>query len=128
MVKLAGIFRSELIRFIVVGVVNTGFGYVLYTLFISVGMHYSRATLLALIISLIFGYYTQGKLVFRAGSPGMFLRFLFAWGAIYSVNVAAIATFIAYGFNSYLSGALSVPITTIFSYLTQKYFVFRQVM
>ncbi len=123
--KIARSDISQFARFVVVGVVNTAFSYAIYAALLYFGLNYALANLIALVVGMLFSFKTQGSLVFANSENRRIFRFVFVWTAIYAINVLVITRFIAFGFDSYVSGALAIPIATVLSYLAQKFFVFR---
>ena len=111
-------------RFVVVGVVNTGFSYFLYAALVYFGMAYAVANLVALVVGILFSFKTQGRLVFRRGGNHRLWRFVLVWTIIYVANTLIITLFIDKGLNAYVAGAAALPFTVILSYLAQKFFVF----
>lgn len=112
-------------RFVVVGIVNTGFSYGAYAALIYAGLGYAAANLIALLLGILFSFNTQGRLVFKGSGKRRLPRFVIVWAAIYVLNIFLIGRFIALGFNPYVSGALALPVNTFLSFIAQKYFVFR---
>lgn len=123
--KLASMLNPQFIRFVAIGVVNTGFSYSIYASFIYLGFSYVIASLISLILGLLFSFKTQGALVFRNTDRRLFFLFTFNWLLIYLFMVGFIAIMVNIGFNEYWAGILAMPPLVIFSYLTQKYIVFR---
>jgi putative flippase GtrA len=117
--------RWRLARFVVVGIVNTGFSYGVYALLIVLGLSYAVANLVALLFGIVFSFKTQGRLVFRQTSNRRLWRFVLVWAVIYAANTALIGLIISRGFDPYTAGALTLPVNVILSYVAQKYFVFR---
>jgi putative flippase GtrA len=117
--------RLRLIRFVLVGGVNTVLGYILYATFIFIGLNYNLANFLALAISVIFGFFAQRTFVFKNHNRWLFLRFVLAWAAMYFINMVAIGLLIRSGFDAYISGAIIVAPGAIISYFLQKFYVFR---
>jgi len=115
----------RLIRFVLVGGVNTLLGFCLYAIFLFFGLNYNLANFLALAVSVIFGFFAQRTFVFGSRNRFLFLRFVLAWIAMYFINVAAIGQLILYGFDAYASGAIIVIPGAILSYFLQKFYVFR---
>jgi len=116
------------LKFIVVGTLNTAFSYGLYVFLVSVGLHYSVANLVALVAGILFGFKTQGVLVFKSYNNRLLLRFVAVWGFIYVIGLAVIGAMMHMGFNAYLAGAASLPFTAVLSYLCQRHFVFRDAL
>ena len=112
-------------RFVVVGVGNTAFSYAIYAAFLFLGFGYAIANLVALLLSILFSFKTQGKFVFNNTDNRRFGRFVMTWAVIYLATITLIGQFIAWGLNAYAAGALALPFSTLLSYLSQKYFVFR---
>ena len=71
--------RFPFVRFILIGVVNTGFSYAVYAVLLLLGFHYAVANLVALILGIVFSFRTQGRFVFYNSSQQLFLRFVFGW-------------------------------------------------
>lgn len=117
--------RYHIIRFLIVGTLNTGFSYVIYAACLYVGLSYQLANLIALVIGILFSFKTQGHLVFKNTDNRLFGRFLLSWVLIYLCTIALIGRIIALGFDAYSAGALALPFSVALSYLTQRYFVFR---
>lgn len=123
--KRHALIDNELVRFGVIGIVNTAFSYVVYAALIFVGCNYALAYLLAVILGILFSFKTQGTLVFKNTANRRLLRFVFAWSLIYLCNILLISTLNRFGFSAYVSGALAIPFYTVLSYFAQKFFVFR---
>ncbi len=122
----SGAGLPQLVRFVLVGIVNTGFSYAIYAGLLYVGLSYAIANLIALLVGILFSFKTQGALVFNNSDNRRLFRFVLAWISIYTLNILIIGRFIALGLNPYTAGALALPFAVLFSYLTQKYFVFRE--
>ncbi len=68
--------KKQFIRFLIVGILNTAFGYGVYTLFLFLGIQYQIASLAALICGILFSFNTQRKFVFTSTKKGLFIRFV----------------------------------------------------
>ena len=117
---------NQIIRFIFVGAINTGFSYFVYAAFLFFGLGYQLANLLALLIGILFSFKTQSHFVFDNPDNRLLGRFVLSWAVIYLCTISIIGQIIAFGFDPYAAGALSLPSSVALSYLAQKYFVFRQ--
>lgn len=116
--------RQRLIRFLLVGVLNTGFSYSLYALFLWMGIHFIFANLFATALGVIFSFRTQGVFVFGNRDWHLIWRFIPVWVFIYTINVTLIALILQVLPNAYVAGALALPPTVILSFLLQRRFVF----
>ena len=116
---------AQAIRFILVGVVNTTFSYLIYAGLLFVGLSYQLANFLAVVVGILFSFKTMGHLVFRNSSNRLLGRFVLSWAAIYVCVIFLIGRIMALGFDAYAAGAIVLPFSVALSYLSQKYFVFR---
>ena len=117
---------KHLVRFILVGVLNTGFSYLIYAAMLYLGLGYQLANLIALLVGILFSFKTQGHFVFSNTDNKLFGKFALSWLVIYLCNISFIAWFISFGFDAYWAGAMALPFSVVLSYLTQRYFVFRK--
>lgn len=83
--------RRELIRFFVVGVLNTGFSYGIYAVGIFLGQTYIVASLVSIVAGILFSFKTQGSFVFNNASNRLFFLFVANWIAIYLLMIGSIA-------------------------------------
>ncbi|MDB5850270.1 MAG: hypothetical protein JWP29_4022 [Rhodoferax sp.] len=118
--------RHLLVRYVVVGVLNTSVGYLLYVLFLLLGFEYKLANLLALLVGIAFSFKTQGVLVFKNSDNSLIFRYLACWTLIYFSNTYIIGKFIGLGFSEYAAGAIATPINVLLSYVIQKYLIFKK--
>jgi len=120
------LLRHQFVRFLLVGALNSCVGYVLYACLLYVGLPYAAASLGALMLGILVSFHTQGALVFGNQNRRLVIRFAASWGVIYLANVALIGTLIHVGMGAYGAGIVALVPTTILSYLTQKFVVFRE--
>lgn len=118
---------ERIIRFGVVGLLNTAFGYGLYALFVYLGTLPEVALLGATIIGVIFNFFTTGRLVFRNSDNGLFTRFAATYATIYAVNAVALRGVISAGLDPFAAQAVLVPFSVIGTYALMRAFVFREV-
>lgn len=119
--------RNHAIRFVLVGTLNTAFSYLIYAGLLFAGFDYKIANLLTLTLGVLFSFKTQGHLVFNNPDNRLLGRFVLSWAFIYLCVTAVIGKIIDFGFDAYWAGAIALPFSVVLSYLTQRYFVFRQV-
>lgn len=123
-VAAGGISRP--IKFILVGALNTSWSYVLFALFIFVGLNYFLASLLTIVLSVGFGFFTQGTLVFGGATREALPRFILVWALIYASYLLVVGAAEAIGINNYLGGLIATPVVAILSYVLQRRFVFSR--
>lgn len=114
----------QLIRFGVVGMVNTLFSFGLYLLLVWLGLHFAAAHLLATVAGIVFSFRMQGRYVFGDTRWRQLWRFVPVWFGLFVFSVLLIALFVHLGLNAYQAGALALLPTVTLSYFVQKHFVF----
>lgn len=77
----------EIVRFGVAGVLNTAFGFGLYSLLVVLGIAVPLALLLATVAGVFFNFFTFGGLAFRRLQVRRLPRFLVAYAGIYVFNL-----------------------------------------
>lgn len=115
----------QFLVFLIVGSINTVFGYSIFCLFIFLKMHYVLASLLATIMGIIFNFRTTGRIVFKSMDNTLFLRFLWVYVALYLINISLIKGCSYFVDNFYMSGAIAIFGTAIVGFFLNKYLVFQ---
>jgi putative flippase GtrA len=119
--------HHQLIAFVLVGILNTLFGYSVYALLIFAGLHYVLATLLSTIAGIAFNYKSIGVLVFKSHDNSRIIRFFLVYVLIYILNVSGLYVYKTFGFsNMYLGGLMLLVPLAVLSFLLNKYFVFQE--
>ncbi len=108
-----------------VGIINTGFSYLIYATCIFFAMRYELSNFISLVLGIIFSFKMQGKFVFKNNNNRLLGRYVITWVAIYLCVTAVIGQIIHFGINAYLAGLMTLPLSIGVSYFAQKYFVFR---
>ena len=112
-------------RFIAVGVLNTLFGYGVFSAAILVGANPFVALVIAYAVGVVFNFFTTGRLVFRERRASI-VKFVFAYVLIYLFNAALYWLLATTGANPLLVQALCIPVVTVFSYTLFNTFVFKE--
>jgi len=112
------------LRFLVVGGMNTAFGYGVYAFLVFLGVNFAVSNLCALVLGILFSFHTQGALVFRNSESGLFLRYVAMWSLLYLSNTVLIGSLIKLGADAYSAGALAIIPNTLLSFFLQKRFIF----
>jgi putative flippase GtrA len=111
-------------RFVTAGLLNTIFGYSVYTVLIIAGLGYMPALAIATLAGVMFNFQTSRRLVFHV--PGRFVRFVLLYGAIFLINYVALRSLIQLGASELTAqAALVLPAATC-SFLGQRFFIFRE--
>jgi putative flippase GtrA len=112
--------------YLVVGAVNTAFGYSVFALLILVGLHYAVAALLSTILGVLFNFQTIGRIVFASRDPSRIFRFVAVYGITYLLNVGALRLLRAEHLDVLLVQAVLVLPLAGLSFLLHQRFVFRE--
>ena len=119
----AGVHRF--IRFMIVGLVNTGFSFSAYAISTYCGAPTSLAVLIANVLGVFFNFRTTSRFVFRKREHRLILRFIAIYIPMYFLGVAGIKVLLSWGINRYLAGAMMAIPTAGASFLMLSLFVFR---
>lgn len=112
---------TRFIKFIVVGVLNTLFGYSCYWIFLKIGVHYSLAVLFSTLLGVVFNFKTVGRFVFESESSNLIYRFISVYTILYFLNVGSIGLICSLGFSNEIAGALMlIPMAILGFYLNKK--------
>lgn len=120
------VLKKQIANFILVGVVNTLFGYSVYAVFIYLGLNYILAVLMATIFGVLFNFKTIGKFVFDSSHDGLIGRFVFVYAIVFIINIITIKILKEFGLNDYISGLLAIVPASVASFILNKYFVFER--
>ena len=118
------LLNFEFVRYVLIGVGNTGFSYAVYATFLFFGLEYRVANLLALLLGIAVSFTTQGTVVFRNATRVTFAKFVLAWMLIYLFNISIIALLMGASMSAYLAGAVATVPVTLISYFILKFVVF----
>ncbi|HFE48403.1 MAG TPA: GtrA family protein [Chromatiaceae bacterium] len=116
---------ARFIRFLMVGGLNTLFGYSLFAVLLYVGMHYALATALATIGGVLFNYKTTGALVFGHRGNERLWRFIAVYGVLYVINTAFLWWANRLGMNLYWAGFLLILPMALLGFMLNRGFVFN---
>jgi putative flippase GtrA len=118
--------RGELRRFVVVGIVNTAFGYTTFALLIWLGVPAPVSLLLATIAGVLFNFVTTGHFVFNSVGWRPLGRFIAAYGTVYVTNLAILDTLRAKGIGAIAAQGLALLLVVPLSFVILKWFVFKR--
>jgi len=119
------VLKKQIFSFILVGILNTLVGYVLYALFIYAGLEYILSVLFATILGVIFNYKTIGKFVFDSKSKNSAIKFILVYVIVFIVNISVIKIFKIYGYNNYVAGFFAIIPASVVSFVLNKFYVFK---
>jgi putative flippase GtrA len=117
--------KSKFVRFLLVGVINTLFGYSVFALMICLGLDYRYSLLIATICGVLFNFKTIGAIVFKNKDNRLLARFMGVYLVIYLLNAESLRIVKTLGINMLVAQAILVLPLAIVSYFFNKTFVFR---
>lgn len=125
MITVSKFMSCQVIRYGYVGVINTAFSYGVYALVVFIGLGYEIASLVSIIIGIMFSFITQGVVVFKGISFSAFARYVLVWCFLYFVNIGLIGLLQNIPLDLYQAGAVATVPIVLMGYFCMKYFVFR---
>lgn len=121
---------NQLLRFNVVGAVNTVVTYALYAGLVALGMPALGALVADYALGIVLGFALNRRYTFDAsGGPlaPAFVRMVLSYLPLLGVNLILLFAFIHWaGWNEYLAQVVALGVVTALSFLVQKLFVFSQ--
>ncbi len=117
---------TQIVRFVLVGIINTAVGYSLYAAFIYIGFNYIWSVLFSTILGVGFNFKTIGRFVFNNSSNRSIIKFIFVYGVVFLVNVTVIKILLFFSFDKYMSGLIAIFPASMISFILNKIYVFKE--
>jgi putative flippase GtrA len=117
---------QQSVRFLLVGGLNTLFGYALFTVFYLITHARQPSLVIATLISILFNFVTTGRLVFANRGLKRLLPFAAVYAVILGLNMALLEILARSGVPTLLAQAVSLPVTVVAGYVLNRYLVFRR--
>lgn len=114
------------IKFVLVGIINTMFGYGLFAFLLYCNIHYALASILATIISVLFNFKTTGTLVFKNHDNRLIFKFVSVYCFTTILSIIGLKIAKIFGVNLYFAGLILTGIMAIITFILQKKYVFRK--
>lgn len=114
------------LRFILVGVLNTAFGYLLFASFILAGAPKLWAVVGMTVLGALFNFRSIGYLVFARSELHLLPRFLGVYAGQCVINSVALELLAEAGFTPLVGQAILVPFLAAGVYFAMQAFVFRE--
>lgn len=118
--------KQQFFIFILVGILNTFFGYCCYAFFIFLGLSYPLALAYSTILGVLFNFKTTGKLVFKNSNNRLIFKFVSVYLCTYFFNMTLIGFLTRLSFDLYLAGFIAVFPSAILGFILNKTLVFRR--
>lgn len=118
-------YQPLFIRYVLVGLLNTFFGYGIFALLVYAGISYPLALFVATILGVLFNFKSIGALVFNSHDNRLILRFVVVYIIVYLLNLIGLKLLSLIHINIYYAGAVLLPIIAIVGFAINKRFVFN---
>ena len=115
----------QFLKFLVVGAVNTVFGYIVFAALLLFDMTPMPALVLTYIVGALFNFFTTRRFVFQQQGGSAFLKFVAAYVVIYLFNAGLFKLVAATDAAPLLAQALCLPVVALFSFFLFKFHVFK---
>lgn len=125
MSKIHSLPWKQLVKFVIVGVLNTLAALGIYWSALWLGAPYSIASATSLILGVVISFRSHSRYVFRARAK--FARYVGVWLFIYALNLLGLSLVRTY-VGDYAAAVVLLPFNVAISYLLFRYFVFRPEM
>lgn len=113
-------------RYLLVGVINTAFGYSVFALFVLLHLHYAVAAFLSTVLGILFNFKTTGVIVFKSRDNRLILRFSCVYGVTFVLGIAVLKAFKALGVHVLVTAAVMALPMAALSFLLMRRFVFER--
>lgn len=124
---LKKLLNIEFLRFLLVGALNTGVGYLVYLLGLLVAnLSPGVALAVATVIGALFNFVTTGRMVFRDSAWSRLPLFLLSYAMVYVLNLCALQGLIAIGVPAHWAQAILLPVMAVTSYAVFRTMVFKK--
>jgi putative flippase GtrA len=117
--------QRQFARFLFVGVLNTGFGYGVFVLFVLLKLGPGIALFVATALGVLFNYMTTGRLVFAARGLARLPYFAVVYGLTFFLNLWSLRFLLSQGASPIQAQAILLPVMVVLNFALNKMFVFR---
>lgn len=123
--KLRSLIKGQFVRFIIVGGVNTLYGFIIYSALILACVPVWGALACSTLSGVLFNFITTSGYVFRASSWSRLPQFFVTYVLIFCGNLGLINGLAIVVGNAILAQGILAPLMAILSYTIMKKWVFR---
>lgn len=113
------------VKFILVGILNTAFGYFVFAALLYFGLHYTLAVVLSTIAGVLFNFKTTGTLVFKNNNNKLIFKFVAVYALTCIIGIIVLRLAELVNVNLYLAGMVSTGICAIIAFILNKNWVFK---
>ena len=119
--------NRNIFRFIIIGLVNSFFGYSLYAFFIFMNIKYQLAITLATLVGIFFNF-SSYRLYFFDDKFNIYslIKFFFSYILIYLLNLFCL-NLLTIKINPYLSQLICFPVVVLLNWVSLNLWVFKNI-
>ena len=121
---LSGI-DEKFLKFLLVGALNTVFGYSIYAIFVAIGLQANIALFLQYIFGILWNFKTTGAIVFKNHNNRLIFKFFGSYVFTFIVNSILLKILTSF-INDYLAQAILVLPVAMLSFIIFKFYVFKE--
>ena len=111
----------QFVRFLLVGGLNTAFGYVLFGAIYLLTGRPTVAVVIATIVGVVFNFFSTGRLVFAYRGALAFVPFVLGYAVVCFVNVVVLGLLTAQGLHPLLGQLIVLPLCVLLSFGISRY-------
>ena len=123
--NIASLWQNTFCRFILIGILNTVFGFGVFAILVLITVEYHVALTIATILGTLFNFKTTGTIVFRNNKNRLIFRFIAVYGIVYVLNQIVLTVLVKAGINELISQAIVLPVMAVLAFGMNKKYVFR---
>ena len=120
------LWHVRFVRFLVVGGINTLFGYSIFALVYLLSGNHVAALIVSVAIGVTFNFFSIGGVVFRNLAGRRFVLFCLNYAVAFAANYLMLEGLVAAGIGPLLAQVICLPVFIAISYGLNARFVFRQ--
>lgn len=124
--NITSLWQNTFYRFILIGILNTIFGYGVYAALILTSVEYHVALTVSTILGVLFNFKTTGTIVFRNNKKRLIFRFVVMYGIIYVLNQIVLTLLVRANINELVSQAIVLPVMVVLAFSMNRRFVFKR--
>lgn len=124
--RLRIFLTNRFVRFLIVGGINTAFGYGVFAVAYAIANSHHLAIVIATAVGVAFNFFTTGRVVFGNRSAGAALPFVLGYGMVLIFNLLLADLLIAAGLGALPAQAVALPFVVVASYFINARLVFRR--
>jgi len=125
-------FEPQFIRFVLVAILNTAFGWCVYAALLwfinlfDIPNPYVLASLFGYIIGIMFNFTTYSSLVYKNKDKKLIFKFIMVYVVCWICNSVGIGLLERWHINNYLAGAITAIPVGLLGYILNSVFVFKK--